>query len=179
MHACGSTVLFRWSHKVAAQLSHGDELFRGRGVNSHCAVEVRLRRAHLDRHRKALQHLVTTQAHHVDAQHLSRDIRRCKPTSQHNYRTSTCSPVPTDLFRGQLADELHPAGRLASRDCVVHGSEVGCVDLDVIPTVLRYSLLCKQAHDCELINAEMATTCRAHGREALTFSVTDDADGRV
>ena len=104
-------------------------------MNSHCAVEVRLRRAHLDRHRKALQHLVTTQAHHVDAQHLSRDIKRCKATGSHNY-------MYIYLFRGQLADELHPAGRLASRDCVVHGSEVGCVDLDVVTTVLRYSLLC-------------------------------------
>ena len=41
---------------------HGDELLGGHGVDGHAVVEVRLVRAHLQRHRKALQHLVAAHA---------------------------------------------------------------------------------------------------------------------
>jgi hypothetical protein len=41
---------------------HGDQLLRSGGVHGDAAVEVRLRGAHLHRHREALQRLVTAHA---------------------------------------------------------------------------------------------------------------------
>jgi hypothetical protein len=50
--------------------AHGDELFRGRGMNGDARIKVGLRGAHLDGHAEALHHFVCAHANYMQSDHL-------------------------------------------------------------------------------------------------------------
>lgn len=97
----------------------GDELLGTSGVDGDAGVEVLLRGAHLERDAEALEHLAGAEAHDVQAD---------------------------DLLLGPLADDLVLRGALVLRvhHGVVHGSEVGLVDLEVLAAVLLDGLGLRQ-----------------------------------
>lgn len=101
----------------------GDEFLGGGGVDGHALVQVRLRAAHLEHGRKALQHLVAAHADHMDAHYL---------------------------LAGEEGHKLHRRlGLLLGRECpgtVPKIDEGARVDLDLLLSVLRDGLRLGKTH---------------------------------
>ena len=110
-------------HPLSLLKSH--QLLSTGGVNSHAAVKVSLGRAHLHSNTEALEDLAAAEADNVQANNL------------------LLGAGANELVRGRrLVFGLHHG--------VVHGSEVGLVDLEVLGAVLGHRLWLGKANGTNL-----------------------------
>lgn len=104
-------------YSISKNLPQSNQLLSASRVNRHAAIKVLLGSAHLHSNTEALEHLANTKAKNVQTNHLL-------------LRTS--------------ADDLH-LGRvlglfLGRHHAIVHGGELGVVDLDLVVAVPLASL---------------------------------------
>lgn len=132
-------------------------------MNSHTAIKVLLRRAHLDRHTEALQHLTHAQTKDMETDDL--------------------------LFRASAHQlEFGRVLRLLLRrhHVVVHRRELGVVDLDLVVAVLGASFrfcqtdsadLWVREHDCRDVVVGELRVFQLGGAEDAVTELTAGGDG--
>src|SRR5690606_35855359 len=93
------------------RLTHSDELFRRRRMNTKGGIKLRLRRPRLDRNRQALGDLTCIRANHVCTQ---------------------------DFVCLVVNHQLHQAAFITAAQGVLHWPELGAINAQVVPCLPRF-----------------------------------------